>query len=144
MQTGAAQGAVGVSIASYSQNGGTLMNPSLFPVPANQTSSTGRRSLLQAAAGTPYANANVQILCQSCNDTSAMLTALNSSSPSLLFTASGMCSITSLSSISRKSHAWLCRFVCCVCKHRAPGCVAFVSLMLTLSQFDTVWPGKEW
>ncbi|DBB08757.1 TPA: hypothetical protein ACH3X3_008192 [Trebouxia sp. C0006] len=89
LHSGAAQGAVGVSIASYSQNGGTLMNPSLLPVPANQTSSTGRRSLLQAAAGMPYANANVQVLCQSCNDTTAMLAALNSSSPSLLFTASG-------------------------------------------------------
>ncbi len=95
MQSGAAQGAVGVSIASYSQNGGTLMNPSLFPIPANHTSTTGRRSLLQAAAGTAYANANVQILCQSCNDTPAMLAALNSSSPSLLFTASGMCSVAS-------------------------------------------------
>ncbi|DBA83586.1 TPA: hypothetical protein ACH3X1_006158 [Trebouxia sp. C0004] len=89
LHTGAAQGAVGISITSYSENGGTLMNPSLFPIPANHTSTTGRRSLLQAAAGMPHADANVQILCQSCNDTSAMLAALNSSGPSLLFTASG-------------------------------------------------------
>ena len=129
MQTGAAQGAVGVSIASYSENGSALMNPSLFPIPANHTSSTGRRSLLQAAAGMPFANANVQVLCQSCNEPSAMLAALNSSSPSLLFTASGM--QHSFIVWCRKRNAWLCLFVCCVYKHRVPGSVQLVSLAPT-------------
>ena len=122
MQTGAAQGAVGVSIASYSENGSALMNPSLFPIPANHTSTTGRRSLLQAAAGMPYANANVQILCQSCNDTSAMLAALNSSSPSLLFSASGMQHSFIVWCISRKRNAWL--FAVCI----STGCQALCKL----------------
>ncbi len=90
LQTAALQGAVGVSIASYTENGGALQAPLLFPEPNNQTSSsTRRRSLLQATL--PYADSNVQILCQSCNDTAAMLADLNTSSPSQLFSASGRC-----------------------------------------------------
>lgn len=82
---------MGVSVASFAENGGALQSPSLFPVPANLTSTTtssGRR-LLQA--GTPYVDSHVQVLCQSCNDTSALLAALNGSGPSSLFQASGMC-----------------------------------------------------
>ena len=80
-------------MASFSENGGALQSPSLFPVPANLTSTTtsGRRRLLQTASGTPYVDSHVQVLCQSCNDTSALLTALNGSGPSSLLMASGMC-----------------------------------------------------
>lgn len=86
MQTAAPQGGVGVNIANYAENGGALSNALPFPNPP--TNKTGRK-LLQAASSMPYADASVHILCQDCNDTSAMFAALNSSEPSQLFTASG-------------------------------------------------------
>lgn len=88
MQAGAAQGAVGVSIASFSENGGPLQNPLSFPMPLNasgnssSTTSTSGRKLLQQ---TPYVDSNLQVVCRGCNDTSALQAALTSATPAALF-----------------------------------------------------------
>ena len=91
LQTAAPQGAVRVTIASYSENGGALQSGLPLPEPYNQTTARSgrRRTLLQSGAGMPYADANMQILCQGCNNSDAVVAALNGSAPSAIFSASG-------------------------------------------------------
>ena len=76
---------------SYSENGGAQQNGLRLPEPINQTATqSGRRALLQASAtGNPYVDSTVELLCQGCNNSDAMVAALNSSVPSMLFSASG-------------------------------------------------------
>ena len=90
MQTGAPQGAVGVSIASFAEQGGALQSPMTFPQPNSSTTASRHRHLLQSAPGSaPLVDSQVQILCQGCDDLDALLAALNSSTVSQLFSAYG-------------------------------------------------------
>lgn len=90
LQTGAPQGAVGVSVTAFSENGGAMQAPSSLPALINTTrsssSSTAGRRLLQES---PYADATLQVLCQGCSDTAPMQAALSTSTPAALFNAYG-------------------------------------------------------
>ena len=89
MQTAVPQGAVGIQLMSYSESGGVMRAPLPFPNPPNTVTRGARRQLRQAASGVPYADSELQILCQGTCDTSAMLAELNSSKPSQIISASG-------------------------------------------------------
>lgn len=95
LHTAASQGAVGAAVMSYSENGGAQQNGLRLPEPINQTATqSGRRTLLQASAtGNPYVDSTVELLCQGCNNSDAMVAALNSSVPSMLFSASGIAGV---------------------------------------------------
>lgn len=87
VQVGAPQGAVGVTLGSFSENGGPLQSALPFPMPVNASSnsssnSVSGRKLLQQA---PYVDATMQVVCQGCNDSSPLQAALTSATPAALF-----------------------------------------------------------
>lgn len=87
MQTAAPYGAATIQMMSYDEGGGGSRDPLPFPNPPNTV--TTRRQLRQAASDAPYADTELQVVCQGGSATPAMLAALNSSAPSQILTASG-------------------------------------------------------